>query len=204
MRSVAELFPLTNMVTNELQVALDCDCGRPIAARAKDAGTTIACTCGNLVAVPKLSELRLLAGADAFVTNPAEAILKLQREGNEPGGDKCVMCGSATPVFYQCLAICEQSHVKKNRASQSNGLLRWLFLPFIVNVLISMRAEDETIDRHGHDLEVKFRLPLCDLCKTAAGNPTRPNLAKKLMVRVPQYKQLLDYYPGLSLTIIRP
>jgi len=192
------------MATNELQVALECTCGRSTTARTKDAGGTLTCACGNSVAVPKLSELRLMAGADAFITNPAEAILKSQREGNEPGGDKCLLCGAASPVFYECHAVCEQSHVKKTGESKSTEMLRWLILPFIANIILSLNREDQKIDRLGHDIDVKFRLPVCNLCQSSTGNPTRPAVAKKLMLRVPLYKQLLDYYPSLSLSIDRP
>jgi hypothetical protein len=173
-------------------------------ARAKDAGGSMTCACGNLIAVPKLSELRLLAGAHAFITNPAEAILKSQREGNEPAGDTCLLCGATSPVFYQCHAVCEQSHIKKTGTSKSNEMIRWLLLPFILNIILAFSREDEKIDRLGHDIEVKFWLPVCNLCKNSTGNPTRPSVAKKLMIRVPLLKQLLDYYPGLSLSIERP
>jgi hypothetical protein len=173
-------------------------------ARARDAGGSLTCACGTTLAVPKLSELRLLAGTDAFVTNPAEAIFKSQREGNEPAGDTCLLCGAAAPMFYQCHAVCEQSHVKKTGTSKSNEMIRWLFLPFIVNIILSFSREDEKIDRLGHDIEVKFRLPVCNLCKTSIGNPRRTSVAKNLMIRVPLLKQLLDYYPRLSLSVECP
>src|SRR3954449_9046146 len=75
---------------SDLLATLSCSCGRSVFARARDAGGRISCECGNNIAVPNLSQLRILAGADAFVTNPAELIRKLQAEGKNPAGDSCL------------------------------------------------------------------------------------------------------------------
>jgi hypothetical protein len=191
------------MATSELQVTLPCTCGRSPVARAKDAGGSINCACGNSVAVPKLSELRLLAGADAFITNPAEAIRKAQLAGTEPAGDRCLVCGSADTMFFQCHAVCEQSHAKKTSSYKSFEIFRWLILPLIANIILAFKKEDETIDRQGHDIDVAFRLPVCRLCASTIGNPARTSIAKELIQRVPLLKQLLDYYPALSLSVNR-
>ena len=138
------------------------------------------------------------------MTNPAEAIRKVQREGKEPAGDNCLCCVPARPVLYECIALCEQSRVIESRGGDhSNGMLRWLFLPFILNVMISLRSDSATIDRQGHDIEVKFRLPLCKLCSQSTGKPTRPAVAKQLMLKVPLLAELLNYYPQLSLKTVR-
>jgi hypothetical protein len=191
------------MATSELQVSLPCECGGSVTARARDAGGSIRCNCGRNVSVPRLSELRQLSGADPFITNPVEAIRKAQRAGIDPAGDKCLLCGVERPVFYELNAVCEQSHVKKSNSGDSGGLLRWFVLPFIANVLISLQKQDETIDRRGHDVEVTFRLPVCDLCTSTSGSPTRDSVARQLMLLVPAYKDLLDYYPRLVLSTKR-
>jgi hypothetical protein len=186
----------------EVLANLPCECGATVAARAADAGGTIACDCGRVVAVPKLSMLRTLAGADAYVTNPVEAIRKAQQGGNDPVGDKCVACGSTDSVSYQCAAVCESSHAKRD--GDSNFILRWLFLPVFVNILMWHRQNDEYGDRRGHDVEITFKLPVCRQCESALGNVMRPSIAKQLMARVPLYRDLLTYYPNLSLTIDKP
>ena len=101
------------MGTTELQVSLSCSCGRSVIARAKDAGGAVSCACGKLVAVPRLSELRTLSARDAYVTNPVEAIRKLQSEGANPAGERCLLCGSNAAVFYECHAICESSYIEE-------------------------------------------------------------------------------------------
>ena len=174
-------------------------------ARATDAGGTIKCVCGKLVPVPTLSKLRTLSGSEAYITNPVEAIRKVQREGNDPAGDKCVVCHSANPTYYRCHAVCEQSHMKRTAAGDddSTAILRWLFFPLILNVLLSFMRRDTTIERQGHDIEITLQLPVCGPCTKTDGKPTRPSVAKRMMRNVPLYRELLDYYPGARVRIER-
>jgi hypothetical protein len=153
------------MPTTELQARLHCSCGREVVVRSHDAGRSIACACENSVAAPNLSQFRVLAGTDAYVTNPAEAICKLQLEGKEPAGHECLCCGASNVVFYECTATCEQSHVKKNRSGRYlTNALAFILLPLILHVLILFRRESPEFERHGHDVEMKCRLQLCKLC----------------------------------------
>jgi hypothetical protein len=195
------------MGTNELQVTLNCTCGRSVAARAKDAGGSISCICGKQVAVPRLSQLRTLAGADAFVTNPAERIRKLQSEGVNPAGDRCLLCGSNAAVFYECQAVCESSYVEKSHADKANSfprvLLSMLFLPLLLNFFLMGRKESAVCEQRGHDIAVSFTLPVCDPCVATFGNVTRPQNATRLMAKVPALAELLAYYPQLKLTVQR-
>jgi hypothetical protein len=195
------------MGTNEHQVALSCSCGRSVVARAKDAGGSISCTCGRQVTVPRLSELRTLAGADAFVTNPAEAIRKLQSEGVNPAGDRCLLCGSNAAVIYECHAVCESSYVEKSDADRAKSfprmLLSMLFLPLLINFFLSERKESAVCEQRGHDIAVSFTLPVCDPCVATFGNVTRPQNARRLMAKVPALAELLAYYPQLKLTVAR-
>ena len=197
------------MGTNELQATLSCGCGRSVVARAKDAGGTVPCTCGKQVAVPRLSQLRTLAGADAYTTNPAEAIRKLQSQGIRPAGDRCLLCGATSPAIYSCHAVCESSHVK---TSSSEGgysvpkLLGLLVLPKLLFFLyLLFRKESvEGPERRGHDVAVDFTLPVCGACAATTGNVTRPKVARQLMAKVPALSELIEYYPQLELTVERP
>lgn len=186
----------------ELQVNLPCTCGATLIARAADAGSAIPCKCGRTVAVPNLSKLRTLAGVEAYVTNPVEAIVKAQLDGADPAGDKCLHCGSTTPVFYRCTAVCEQSHTQR-ASSEPPGFWHWLLLPVVVNLLLWSRGKETYADRQGHDVEVEFMLPLCSSCTASVGNVTRTSVAKKLMQRVPLYRELLAFYPNLTLKVER-
>lgn len=198
------------MGTNDLQVSLSCGCGRSVVARAKDAGGTISCTCGKQVAVPRLSDLRTLAGADAYITNPAEAIRKLQAQGISPTGDRCLLCGATSPALYSCHAVCESSHVKQPSSDGGYSvpkLLGLFILPkllFFLYLLFRKEEAAEGPERRGHDVAVGFTLPVCGPCAATTGNVTRPKVARQLMAKSPALSELLEYYPQLELTVERP
>jgi hypothetical protein len=190
------------MAMAELQVNLPCTCGMTVVARAADAGGAISCKCGHSVAVPNLSKLRTLAGGEAYVTNPVEAIRKAQRDGHSPARGKCLSCGSASSAVYLCTALCEESHVKQTK--ELHYVLRWLLLPWIFNIFLWYRGDDAYGDRQGHDVEVAFDLPVCDSCLRTTGSVMRLDFAKQLMLTVPLYRELLAFYPNLTLEIVRP
>jgi hypothetical protein len=190
----------------EIRVALPCECGGSVIAQAGDAGSSIVCRCGRMVRAPRLSELRTLAGQDAFVTNPVEAIRKIQREGHSPAGKSCLVCGGKSPVQYRCDATCESSHLKGGQ-SDAPGVLGWLTffcMAFFLGIgfLFRRGGQSEGVV-HGHDVGVTFDLPVCDACAATNGKPTRTAVAKNLMLQVPAYRDLLARYPDLKLSVRR-
>jgi hypothetical protein len=192
---------------SELQATLTCECGKSHIATEKNAGSQIPCGCGRLVAVPTLSKLRTQAGKDAYVTNPAEAIRKHQRESGSPAGDRCILCGSTSPIHYTYDAVCESSRLKAASSDQSGTNVFWIMLvPGVIRLIRRLvKRCDRSTDavRVGHDIEVSFDLPVCDACTRTAGDMTRPRVSKELMRRVPLYNDLLAYYPNLTLTVRR-
>jgi hypothetical protein len=141
----------------------------------------------------------VLAGADAYTTNPVEAICKALANGDDPAGTTCVQCGAAAPAIYRCTAICEESHAK--RTADRDSAVRWLLLPIFVNMMLWFHHQEEEIDRQGHDVEVSFNLPVCDACARPVGNVLRPAVARQFLLRVPVYRELLEFYPNLKLKI---
>ena len=163
--------------------------------------------------MPSLSQLRTLAGRDAFVTNPVEAIKKALQNDGSPVGTNCVMCGARDPVVYECYALCESTHAKNQSVDQSTDILRLLRLTFLFvfskalfiaswwTRVFDFREQKDEIEIRGHDVEVEFPLPVCDSCSNSAGAVTRAKVAKQLMARVPMYKALLDQYPDVKLEV---
>ncbi len=195
------------MDSSEIQVELPCVCGGSVVARGKDAGGSVRCRCGRSVAVPKLSQLRALSGGDPYVTNPAEAIRKAQRNGTDPAGNKCVLCGSSAPVFYKCHAVCETMYVKPVQDDSSDDVVGAAVEYFIVGPLYRMlfrRSGSQDAQVLGHDVEVTLSLPVCDSCAAANGNVTRASVAKRLMMNVPEYRGLLAFYPDAKIRVERP
>lgn len=194
----------------DLQAQLACTCGRLVVARAKDAGGSVTCACGKQVTVPRLSELRTLSGADAYITNPAEAIRKLQAQGINPAGDRCLVCSAMSPDFYVCHAACEESYTKKE-SSTGDVSLPTLFVKILLrpqrllaSLTTSQNNMDTSAERRGHDVNVSFNLPVCGACTASAGGTIRPKKAKKLMTGVPALADLLAFYPNLKLEVEHP
>jgi hypothetical protein len=183
---------------NNLRTTLLCDCGNSNAVSAMEAGTLINCPCGKSITVPSLSKLRQLAGQDAFVTNPADAIRKIQRDGGNPAGDRCVLCGSDSPQFYECHALCESPQLKHAQDAEASdiprqmlGVANYILLGPILWLLAAFafarRPADSGNEVVGHEVQVAFTLPICNACAASSGDVTRPTVAKRLMELVPIY-----------------
>jgi hypothetical protein len=189
-----------------IEVILPCECGGRVIAHASNAGGTILCRCGRSVAVPNLSKLRTLAGKHAYVTNPVEAIRRVQQVGKSPAGDKCLSCGSSCPAIYRCDAVCESSHVGLGATVQPTAvgqILSFFVLGRILRAILSRPRKSTEAEVRGHDVSVTFKLPVCDACAATLGSVTRAAVAKQLMLGVPVYRDLLAYYPDLQFAVQR-
>jgi len=54
----------------KMEFELPCDCGRRVSVSAVQAGTTVTCDCGQAMSVPRLGELRKLAGLEPTAFEP--------------------------------------------------------------------------------------------------------------------------------------
>ena len=159
--------------------------------------------------MPRLSELRTLAGADAYVTNPAEAIRKLQSQGSTRPASGACCAARRRPCFMRATPSANRRML---RQSSSDGgyslpkLLGILFLPQLLFFLyLLLRKQDcrrtrAPWARHRRGLHLTGLRPMC----STTGNVTRPKVARQLMAKVPALSELLEYYPQLELTVERP
>jgi len=74
---------------------LDCTCGRSVSVSAGQAGTTVACECGQTVAVPSLGRLRELAGRGRYEAGTIDRIHGMLKNGQLPAGDRCAVSGES-------------------------------------------------------------------------------------------------------------
>ena len=179
---------------NDLQVELPCECGAKIVAKSHNAGTAVSCQCGRFVSVPSLGRLRAMAGGEAYVTNPAEAIRKALNAGQRIAGEICLICKSPRPRNYLVEVVCERSFVKRGGGEESNSvpaLLAQLFIPMAE----FFRSRSRATEVRGHDIVLDVPIPVCQACVESGNNPLRPRKARRLMREVAAYKNLLDYYP---------
>ncbi len=191
-------------------VSISCNCGQVHAIREIQAGSQIRCSCGRSVDVPSLGNLRQLAGKEAYVTNPAEAIRKSVAQGIEPAGNSCLVCGSDVSNTYRCVAECERS-LTKDAQNNENSLVRFLarlisviLIPkLLVIYLFSRPAANSEPQVFGHDVAVEFQLPVCEQCAQAGHDPRKHRVARKMLQEVDLLNQLLEYYPAIALRIER-
>ena len=193
---------------SDFSVQIACECGNLLDVRNSQAGTHLTCPCGKILKAPSLGKLRQLAGKDAYVTNPAEAIRKSVLAGVNPAGDVCIVCGSRSPQEFECNAECE-SVVVKNSPETSNSYVSFLarfgavlLLPkLLLLFLLRGRVSGQEPTEFGHEVSVSFPLPVCRPCVESGHNPCDKRTAKELMRKVTLYRQLLDYYPKLVLSV---
>lgn len=188
-------LPLYPLMTYELT----CDCGRPLQVTARQAGDSVSCECGGQLEVPKLSQLRLLAGQGAFETNSIDRINRLKQIGELPRGTICLECGRRGDEIGELIVQCEKSYkVEADCKNDMQSLLRIFFgllVPFDMLMLLLRRQPTHEVDReYGHDRSVIVPLPLCEEHKSQLSSKSQRAL-RAMLVAVPEYAQLLEEFP---------
>jgi hypothetical protein len=153
------------------------------------AGTTIACACGRIVAVPLLSELRRQ--------------VKVLADGSVPTNGRCLQCGGQTSRVAECKAICERVWVDSVRGPWNTfiwiaAILIW---PMAASLAIFLRGKPEAEERQERGREVVVRLPfhLCEACRVRQELRKTHDLRAALQ-RVPEYAELFREYPEAELS----
>jgi hypothetical protein len=182
---------------------LTCDCGAEIDGHQGNAGSNVDCRCGKSVAVPKLSELRKLAGKSAYATNPADMVRELASNGTNPGSANCLECGASGGDLYRCEVVCEQSYANKAPANEGYGfihrtasVLMLLFLPFSIWFSKRQNADQKEAEIRGHDISVTFPIRVCRPCTLVGCDPTKQRSLRQLLEKASEYRAVLDYYPN--------
>lgn len=172
-----------------------CSCGKDVEVTAGQAGTDVACACGNTITVPRLSELRSQAGESADGASPELAILYTYGNDIEPvGGDKCLNCGSATTNRIRCSLEYERPWLKGERS----------FVNRVIAILIfGICALIYSLIRRGGvvlgELKV-FRLAvtMCPACEKAS---LTPHGLRTILRKESQFDRLFDKYPSAQIYI---
>lgn len=194
-----------SMSTSKIEVSIRCACGRSLIAHQGNAGTTISCDCGQDVVMPRLSKLRQLSGADAYATNPGDLIRSAVAKGQSPGSDACLSCGSSSAPLYRCFAQCE-SPVQRQRSSRPSGDIGSALIKlvgfFVMPISIVVKRRESQGIVCGNEVRVDFSIRVCKSCRTNRGDPTKPHVLKKLLIRLREYRDLVDYYPDTQFHVI--
>jgi hypothetical protein len=165
-----------------------CECGKPHAVTAADAGSSLRCGCDRTVEVPPLHQLRVSAGQTALSAD-MQLQAMLQR-GELPGTDECVRCHRPTSGAVRVVIDCERAETKAvySRQGQVTGCLLGLLFGWIV--IGRAEREDRVLGR-----DVVFTVPL-RICESCEPEIRSAGALRETLRRVPVYAALLDKYPS--------
>lgn len=182
-------------------LALPCPCGRYVQVTAGQAGTNVRCECGTTLPVPKLADLRRLAGKDPYATNPAERIAKMERAGQLVLPDQCVACYMRTEGVLECIAVCEKKHTEVQADTSLASRLFMILSPVLyLLVKLFVPPADSEIKIHGHEVQAMLRLRLCANCRPSSSHFISRDTLVTWLRTVPIYAELLDLYPEAEIT----
>lgn len=138
-----------------------CVCGATLTVSEGAAGSSRDCSCGRTIAVPSLTDLRLLAGLPPQAPNPVVAIPYLIADGLLPTMTTCAGCNAATEETATVTAECEIA----SRSSESSWigvvLLFWIF--GVWALLLRLRHGDRP--DQGDSKIVHCPLRMCRACQ---------------------------------------
>ena len=174
-----------------------CECGYALPIAASSAGAVVPCRCGRKVKIPKLSELKRLAGQPITFISIADQLRTMYLDKQLPPDTHCMFCQTKTAATLECWVECERAKVYAPGIGPTvvktlflNAILPffgWFYLPLGVGVSRDAEA-------YGNDLVVRTPLTICENC---LHRTSRTEASVRTFLRsVPLYRELLDAYPG--------
>ena len=165
-----------------------CSCGEDLPVATSAAGRDVACHCGQTVKVPRLSELRRLAGQPAFEVRARDRVRQLLLDGGLPPDPICRITQRPTADMVYVTVVCE--------VPRATGGFNWWWL--IVLGLYSLPlyylASRDEPQMHGSETVFRLPIPIATECQAQVRNFTAGQLYQ-LLLTVPLYAQLLSEYP---------
>ena len=180
-----------------MEYRIDCPCGHYQMVRETAAGATLACACGKTLQVPKLSELRKIAGLTNDGMSP-EATIQFLLIGNKlPVGNQCAHCGAETNSIVIVETDCSPPVPRASELIRlANNVLYVLAIFISPWVLLFPREQgrEETATLILLPLPVR----VCPACQPALDDPAK---VKRCLLKDPDYRRLLEKYPNANIAI---
>ena len=147
-----------------MSFSVRCQCGKTIPVSETDAGALLECTCGEVVQVPALSELRRQAGLPAYTASAADQIAYMlaHRELPQP---QCAGCGMLTEETVDASVDCEKTWTKD--PSVLTHVFVALVSPWIWAIWSGQQMYRQEGREFGRGLTVYLPLRLCSACREA-------------------------------------
>lgn len=178
-----------------MEFRVDCSCGNYVLVSEGAAGSTRDCSCGRIVPIPSLKELRLQAGLPPYELSPGMVIEYLLAQRTLPPNKECVQCRIETNEIVQVEIECEKTWV------HGRGILFWIALVLLApfnafGVWVLERGNEEV---YGENKRYTVPIAICAKCRKSLCNRTRVNQA---LQSIPEYGRLLDKYPDATVTLV--
>lgn len=173
------------------------DCGHEYPFMSANAGEMIPCVCGKQLKIPKLSELRRLAGQPTEFINIADELRKLYLDKQLPPDPQCMFCQVKTANTLQCWVECERAQLPSEGIGTTAGktLILNAVLPFFGLFYFPLGSgQNADAEAVGNDVVVRTPLSVCENCLPKTSR--KPDHIRGFLRSVPLYRQLLDTYPG--------
>jgi hypothetical protein len=180
-----------------MQYHVGCRCGKQLAVKSEEAGTTARCECGESVPVPSLSKLRAAVGIGAYESGAIDAIRRMLAEGALPWGETCAVSGRPTADLILVKVQCERLYHVKDR-TRSMMLITLLFGFWAV---LFLRRGDQDYP-HGRDTAVEVPLRVHHEFHRGLSRWWTKRRLRRLIMTVPVYARLLDEYPRAAIAVV--
>ena len=179
-----------------MDYAVTCPCGKQIEVTAALAGSHVQCTCGQIVLVPALSQLRQNAGQRRYEIHVVDRVRQMVSDGRLPNGQSCIRCGREAQKISDFTVECQRPWIR------GNGYLKTLFLTLIAPYWALRDIQDDYRNPEvGAELIVRVPVRLCSKCSSKLGK--RQRQLQQLLRKEPAYGELLREYPAARVIVPR-
>jgi hypothetical protein len=189
-----------------MEYAVACRCGNRIEVRAAQAGSQVQCPCGQIVAVPALSQLRYVAGQPRYEIHIVDKVRQMVSDGRLPIAQSCIECGRSTQSISTFIVECQRPWTRGNSYWKTIvlTLTATLLAPFWMALAIfqEVRDADRNPEIIGTELIVQAPIRLCSECSSKLGSRQRE--LQRLLRKEPAYDELLQEYPTSRIHAQRP
>jgi hypothetical protein len=148
-----------------------CECGGYVTVSEGAAGAHVNCSCGRIIDVPSLSELRERAGLPAHHVTAKVIIENMLANGELPTMPACVRCKSATDDTFTVTVECEKAW---GRDPGPIWPIVWLFAWWGV-VLIQREGKE-----YGSNLMLHLPIRMCGSCRRRLPSDAAPKVFRSV------------------------
>lgn len=160
-----------------MNLFLPCSCGRGVNVHEGHAGMDVVCSCGEIVVVPRLGELRRMKGEGAV--SPRLMIEAMVAKGELPATGDCSGCAAPTPEVIDVWLI--ESATERGGVSFLMKLFGILVFGWIGLLLVIFMSPREII---SDGREVRMPVRICAVCRRSRlrAPPTWPIIFVALLI----------------------